>query len=122
MSEFMQKITRTFSENSPYLEGKKELDGRYGQLFEPSVFKCNFVDIQDDFYLFLNLFKNSNKLIVLFMQQIATAIHFLSTTHKAHGNLNLNAVFFPVFKGLLQAEGQIKIGGLSACISLKNKE
>ena len=122
MSRYEQEGEGFIYENPLYLEGEETVDGSHGQLPQSPAFQCKDYSIQDDFYLFLNLFKNNNQLITLFMQQISTAIHFLSNTRRAHGHLNLSFIFFPLFKGMLKAEGQIKIGGLSNCISLRNKE
>lgn len=116
-----KKVKRIVSKNQSYLEIKKELDGSNGELFKPQTLRCNNLDTQDDFYLFLNQFKNNNRLITLFIQQIATAIHFISASGRAHGHLAMDYIYFPVFKGMLKPQGQIKISGLSNCINIKNK-
>jgi len=78
--------------------------------------------MQDDFYLFLTLFKNNTHLIGLFMQQVATAVFFLSKAGRSHGHLTLGSIYFPIFKGFLKADGPIKLGGLSKSINLRFRE
>ena len=56
------------------------------------------------------------------MHQVATNIFFLSKTGRAHGQLTLASIYFPVFKGFMKADGMIKLGGLGKCINIRNKE
>ena len=93
----------------------------YGQLHKSELDRCTFSITQDKFYLFLNQFKNSNDSLRPLIRQIAQAILTFSNAGRAHNNISLNNIYFPVVKGEIKAEGTIKLGGLAKNISSKCK-
>lgn len=55
------------------------------------------------------------------MQQIAAAIFVLAKTQRVHGRIELESVYFPLWRGNLKGDGLIKLGHLSEGFTIEHK-
>ena len=118
----LQKREEDTSESASHLEVKKRVDGHHGQLPQCQLAQRIFAFMQDNFYLFLNQFKNSSTLLTMLLQQLTIAVLLISKTGRTHGHLTLSSVYFPIFKGTLKTDGLLKIGDLASTLHMSNKE
>lgn len=97
------------------------MDDHHRPSYQSTMAKCNLINTQHTFYLFLNQFKNNNHILKTLVKHIAQIIHIFTKAGRSHNNISINNLYFPVIKGEMQTTGSIKLGGLTKNINYKEK-